>query len=171
MTLLADNDNDVVIANFGYSFSRDAIADAQLSVTLGDPSRQGPVTNATNASPIVITSSGHGLEPGQEVVICRCEGNLAANGVQTVSAVTTDTFTLGDSAGSGAFEPGKAYWILAVPGAAGLVAEPVAGQPGVYRAVIPGTVRLIDGVKYLLVTDCVNYNFHSERDETVQVRR
>jgi hypothetical protein len=84
-----------------------------------------PVSNATNASPIVITAS-YGLSNGQEVLINGVQGNLAANGryyVKTTGspghfALYLDAALLTPVAGSGIYTGGgivkPAYrgWVL-----------------------------------------------------------
>lgn len=57
------------------------------------------ITAATNGVPISITATGHGLSTGDEVVIRDVGGNLAANGIFTVTKVNNNTFTLNDSDG------------------------------------------------------------------------
>jgi hypothetical protein len=66
----------------------------------------GSVTGATNASPIVITSAGHGLSTGQRVTISGVLGNLAANGTFTITKLTADTYSLDGSTGNGAYTSG-----------------------------------------------------------------
>lgn len=73
-------------------------AEFEPSVTVGT------VSNATNASPIVITSSGaHGLSTGQIVKISDIYGNENANGIWKVKVLSTTTFELTGSVGSGAY--------------------------------------------------------------------
>ena len=70
------------------------------------------ITGATNASPIVISSTAHGGSNGDIVVIRGVTGNTAANGTWKKSAVTTDTYALVtvddglNSAGNGAYGSG-----------------------------------------------------------------
>ncbi|MBL9172702.1 MAG: hypothetical protein JNL10_04135 [Verrucomicrobiales bacterium] len=64
------------------------------------------VTAVTDASPIVITSAGHGLSEGEQVIIDQVEGNTAANGTWTVANPTVDTFQLLNSSGNGAYSSG-----------------------------------------------------------------
>jgi uncharacterized phage protein (TIGR02218 family) len=67
------------------------------------------VTGATNASPIVITTSTpHGLKQGQRVVISGVTGNTAANGVWRVGVLSwgASTFSLVSSNGNGAYAGG-----------------------------------------------------------------
>ena len=62
------------------------------------------ITNATNASPIVVTFSGnHGLTTGTMVRIKNVQGNTAANGVFTITSVASNQISLDNSAGNGAF--------------------------------------------------------------------
>ena len=68
----------------------------------------GAITAATNANPIVITSNGHGLANGDQVLIYGVAGNTAANGLWTVSAVATNTFTI-TVAGNGAYTSGGTW--------------------------------------------------------------
>ncbi len=59
----------------------------------------GTVTSASNASPIVITTSvNHGLITGQSVTIA---GNSAANGTWTITKTGATTFTLDTSVAAG----------------------------------------------------------------------
>jgi len=63
----------------------------------------GSITNATNATPIVITSAAHGLQNGNTVCMNNVGGNTNANGVWVIANVTTNTFELVGSAGNGAY--------------------------------------------------------------------
>lgn len=70
------------------------------------------ITNATNATPIVVTSATHGYANGDIVVIKGVGGNTAANGKFIVAGQTTNTFNLTaypagtNVAGSGAYTSG-----------------------------------------------------------------
>ncbi len=66
----------------------------------------GNITGATNASPIVITSAGHGLQTGMKVTVANVGGNTAANGTFTVTYVGANTFSLDGSSGNGAYTSG-----------------------------------------------------------------
>src|SRR5574344_239486 len=61
------------------------------------------VSNATNATPIVITAVGHGFLTGDKVQISGVGGNTAANGTFTITKIGADTFSLDGSVGNGAF--------------------------------------------------------------------
>jgi len=68
---------------------------------------QAPITNATNATPIVITiADTTGLLTGDTVYIAGVEGNTAANGFWEAGTVTGTTVELVGSAGNGAYTTG-----------------------------------------------------------------
>lgn len=52
------------------------------------------ITSSTDATPIVVTATAHGLKTGQQVMIYGHTTNIAANGVWQVGAVTANTFAL-----------------------------------------------------------------------------
>lgn len=64
------------------------------------------ITGATNATPIVITSTSHGLSTGNIVLIDSVLGNTAANGIWTVTNLTANTFSLNTSVGNGTYTSG-----------------------------------------------------------------
>lgn len=67
----------------------------------------GAITAATNATPIVITTtSAHGLVTGQVVVVAGLVGNTAGNGTFEISAASGSTYTLLNSAGNGVWSSG-----------------------------------------------------------------
>lgn len=64
----------------------------------------GAITNATNASPIVITTTvPHTLATGASVNVAGVLGNAAANGTWTITVLSTTSYSLNGSAGSGAY--------------------------------------------------------------------
>ena len=67
------------------------------------------IQGASNASPISVTSAGHGLTTGAEVTIAGALGNTAANGTFVVTVVDQNTFTLDGSTGNGAWTSGGAW--------------------------------------------------------------
>jgi hypothetical protein len=78
----------------------------------------GLITDATNATPIVVTSASHGLANGERVTIGGVGGNTAANGVFKVANVATNTFELTDVitganvAGNGAYTTGGTWMLV-----------------------------------------------------------
>ncbi len=74
------------------------------------------ISNATNATPIVITAGSHGLTSGENVSVTGVTGNTAANGFFEVTVLSSDTFELDGSSGNGAYtdtdEEGEDEWTL-----------------------------------------------------------
>ncbi len=64
------------------------------------------VTDATNASPIVVTSAGHGYSDAVTVHVGAVGGNPAANGEWVTANVAMDTFELVGSTGDGTYTSG-----------------------------------------------------------------
>lgn len=52
------------------------------------------VTSSTDATPIVVTATAHGLVTGDRVLIYGHTTNVAANGIRKVTKLTADTFSL-----------------------------------------------------------------------------
>jgi hypothetical protein len=79
------------------------------------------VTSSTDATPIVVTATAHGLVTGQRVLIYGHATNVAANGIFLVKATTANTFALGDEitnadvAGSGAGAGSGGLCLVAPP--------------------------------------------------------
>lgn len=75
--------------------------------TLTTDNASWTVTNATNASPIQITTSAtNTLVTGQSVAIHSVTGNTNANGTFTVTVINGTNFTLDGSTGNGAYGGG-----------------------------------------------------------------
>lgn len=79
-----------------------------VAVATGAPEPQRTITGATNATPIVITATGHGYNSGDLVQIESVGGNTAANGTWRINVLTANTFELVGSVGSGAYTSGGA---------------------------------------------------------------
>lgn len=84
----------------------------------------GSITGATNASPIVITSTSHGLQTGDRLTVVNVGGNTAANGTFTITKVDANSFSLDDSTGNGAYTSGGTWnvtglFYVAVPATTG----------------------------------------------------
>ena len=79
------------------------------------------VASATNATPIVITSPGHGKLNGDMITIASSTGNTGANGDWVVTDKTTDTITLvdlggNDGVGNGAYDDNSGNVTIFYPG-------------------------------------------------------
>jgi hypothetical protein len=64
------------------------------------------ISNATNATPIVITSATHGFATGNKIAVYDVGGNTAANGLWVVTVLSGTTFSLDSSVGNGAYTSG-----------------------------------------------------------------
>jgi hypothetical protein len=76
------------------------------------------ITNATNASPIVITAPSHGLVTNDKVGIRGVTGNTAANSVWHITKIDDNSFSLHGSTGNGAYVSGGEFWncrIIRIP--------------------------------------------------------
>lgn len=89
------------------------------SVTLLDNVTPVTITSSTDATPIVVTATAHGLLTGQRVLIFGHTTNVAANGIFKIGVTTTNTFQLLDEitgvavAGSGAGAGSSGICLLA----------------------------------------------------------
>lgn len=101
----------------------------------------GAITGATNAAPVVVSSSGHGLSTGDRVKVSGVTGNTAANGVFTVTRVDDDSFSLDGTTGSGAYGSGGTWRVVGLYSVT-LSATSAAGfEKGVtYTVLLTGTV-------------------------------
>jgi len=64
------------------------------------------ITDATNASPIVVTAASHGFSDDDIVIVHDVAGNTAANGTFKVANKTTNTLELYGSTGNAAYTSG-----------------------------------------------------------------
>lgn len=118
----------------------------------------GSITGATNATPIVITSTSHGMTAGQLVGINSVGGNTAPNGkIWTISAADTNTFTLEGSAGNGTYTSGGTWYKIDNTRATALTT-----QNGVY-------VKNGDATRKYLGT-CMTTNTSGQTEDTKKRR-
>ena len=69
----------------------------------------GPVTGASNATPVVYTSANHGLTSGFVVTVSGVTGNVGANASGVVTVLTANTFSIAGSAGLGSYLAGGSW--------------------------------------------------------------
>lgn len=80
-----------------------------LGTILVPANLSGTITNATNANPIVLTTTlPHGLVNGDTVTISLVTGNTAANGVQVVTVIDANDFSI-PVAGNGSYVSGGVF--------------------------------------------------------------
>ena len=95
------------------------------------------ITNATNATPIVVTAVAHGLVTGDNISISGITGNTNANGYFKITRLTADTFSLqnystgADVAGNGAYGGVPVAVTGIVQAQRVLVGDGTANQPSV----------------------------------------
>jgi hypothetical protein len=94
------------------TFVRDGATPCPVNSVIG---KTGNVTGATNATPVVITSTAHGLKTGDSVLIAGVGGNAAANGTFAITKIDANSFSLTGSVGNGAFTSGGT-WTWCVTG-------------------------------------------------------
>lgn len=153
----AGNDADFFVNNLQRTRDNSAINDAELTgvICFNTPKT---ITGATNAGPIVITAAGHGLTTGRQVMIINVAGNVAANGLWTITVVDANTFSLNGSNGSGAYASGGKVYPCVVGGTEIDLAY-IAGSSGNYVGTILATLELVAGVSYARFVLCSNYAF------------
>lgn len=167
--------NDIALRAFRRTRDNAAITDAVFTAHLGegvgatDPGRSGLITAATAASPIVVTSAAHGLSNGNQVIVAEGAGLSGMNGLWTVANVTTNTFELQGSTGTGSYV-GGGKWYKAVAGATNLSLPYVPGTSSDYRGELPGTIPVIRGRLYTLAIFCGNYEEFWLRHMAAQVK-
>ena len=75
--------------------------------TMFPQSRTAQISGATNASPIVLTATAHGIANSQTFAyISGVNGNTAANGLWTISVTDANTTSLTGSTGNGSYTNG-----------------------------------------------------------------
>ena len=153
--MYADNDTDFMVNNLVRLRDQTPINDASLYGSIARATVTEPITNATNATPIVITSEAHGLSTGDEVFVNGVEGNLAANGPWTITRIDANSFSLVGSSGNGAYVEGGQWW-KGVPGAMGIPLEYQSGSNGQYIGTIDASVDMPVG-SYVRFVTCDNY--------------
>ncbi len=96
---------------FAHHFQVGDIITAKRPTLSGTQSGTKGITDATNASPIVVTTANaHGLNNGDNITVEMVQGNTAANGTWVVANVTATTFELVGSVGRSAYLAGTGMW-------------------------------------------------------------
>lgn len=109
------------------------------------------VTAATNATPIAVTVTSHGLATGDRIAIVGVLGNTAANGEFIVTSTGANTFTLQDKngnnvAGNGAYTSGGL--LIKLKGWQ-FLSDISAGQVAVSANIPTGDRSIVDGVLFV----------------------
>lgn len=91
---------------------------AQLRTLLNPSATLGSavnVTGATNATPVVVSATAHGLASGDIALVQSVGGNTNANGIHRVTVSDANTFSLDDVAGNAAYTTGGTVIKLTTP--------------------------------------------------------
>jgi len=152
--ILIGNSNTYTVEDFRDALTGDLETGVELYVSLcAAPGPAGnTITDATNATPIVITSEDHGLQSGDTITVVNVGGNGAAKGTFEVTVLDADTFELDDSEGDGDYT-GGGQWFQCLDGTAGL--EMTDMGDGLYSAEIDGSIGLSPNTQYMLVYYCL----------------
>lgn len=112
-------------------FQLDGSSRGLVTVDMQNTIPQGTIRAATNAGPIVITSPNHGLTAGQRIRVNNVNGNTAANGLQKVTIIDADTFSLDGTTGNGTYDTTSGFgsWTSNVITNAGNTANMVITSP------------------------------------------
>jgi hypothetical protein len=118
------------------------------------------ITGATNATPIQLTLEAPvadlSIKTGDTVYVQEVLGNTAANGEWVVTVTGTNTLTLDDSAGNGAYTSG------------GWLGGPVATKANADLVSVAGTSSLllltVPGVLGVIVVDVCNGNGYNQAE-------
>lgn len=103
----AHNDTDSKVSTMQTTLSSGIILpDGSVDFTRLQSYKSRTITNATNATPIVVTSTGHKFVSSDTVTISGVQGNTAANGTFTITKIDDDTFSLDGSVGNGTYSSG-----------------------------------------------------------------
>lgn len=109
-TVDADSDPGRVVLDYGESWPSATLHPSNpiyIEFVCGyGPHTIKAVTNATNASPIVVSVATHGNATGDHVLISSVGGNTNANGMWPITYVAAGTFSLDASAGNAAYTSG-----------------------------------------------------------------
>lgn len=127
------------------TFTRDGVTPCPINGVIGGPS--GAITGATNATPIVVTATAHGLATGDSVVISGVLGNTGANGTFVITKVNANSFSLNGSVGNGAYTSGGT-WQWCVSG----VRQQFVGTQDIIGAIAPGDL-ITNGVATAVTAD------------------
>jgi hypothetical protein len=112
-----------------------------------------PVTGASNASPIAIsTAQPNGLLTGMQVSVSGVLGNSAANGTFTITVSGATTFTLDGSAGNGAWTSGGAVTSSDPTAVQAIVSQALANDPATIQTIVVQGLATAAGVTANVVT-------------------
>lgn len=164
-TLYIETDAAMLLDRFQMALTGSIINNADFVCSIGNRDRSGLIAGVVAGTPHVVTSPDHGLSNGEEIIVTQVRGVSDCKGVYSVANVSTHTFELVGSSGSGAFltEPaGTPRWYVTVPGATNLSLEYQIGSQGRYMLLLPGSLPFANRGRYVAIVDAVGFHFHRE---------
>jgi hypothetical protein len=105
-------DLDERINVLGEDYTNFIQKDGSVDFTEAQSYAKHTITGASNATPIVITSTAHGRTNGQTVLIKDVAGNTAANGQWVIANKTANTYELVGSTGNSAYTSGGTGYLI-----------------------------------------------------------
>jgi len=97
--------------NFAHTYQFGSVLTATRPTLSSTQAGTKAITDATNASPIVVTTAAaHGLTTGDNLTIELVQGNAAANGTWFVTVTGATTFSLDASVGDGTYTAATGQW-------------------------------------------------------------
>ena len=165
-----ENDMNIYLNGLVLEEDRSPLPDAELVAHIGirtNPAAR--IANASNSSPIAITSAAHGLANGEQVIVSQVRGNVAANGLFDVANVTADTFELVDSVGDGDYS-GGGVWYRAVEGATGIPLELFDGSDDTFLGRLERDNGIMANQQLAMIVECANYGLKFEIPGSAKVR-
>jgi len=152
---LIGNANTIQLSDFRDSISGNLESNVTAFVSLCEPSAPSGgtwlVENATNAGPIVITSTNHGLTTNDWITILNVGDNRGAHGTFQVTVIDANNFSLCGSNGTGTYSRGGQFY-RCLPDCNGLPFA-LAGI-GQYSVTIQGNIGLVPGNQYTVALYC-----------------
>lgn len=153
-TITIGNANTYFLRDFrnGITGQFENEVEAYMSICEAPPNASAwMVEDASNETPIVITSSGHGLQTGQQVAIVNVGDNRGAHGTFTVTRIDENHFSLDDSEGTDPYTTGGQFFRV-VPDCGELPFDSLA--VGQYDVTINGNIGLVNNRSYRAVIYC-----------------
>ncbi|MEI8021763.1 MAG: hypothetical protein WCH39_26370 [Schlesneria sp.] len=154
-TIYIGNANTYQLTDFRDAISgaleSDVTAFASLCVRTAPSGGSWLVENASTSSPIVITSTNHGLVTGQKITIVNVGDQRGAHGTFVVTVVDANNFSLNGSTSIAAYSQGGQFFAC-IQDCAGLAFSLV--DTGQYQVEIDGNVGLVNNTTYVMVIYC-----------------
>lgn len=137
--------------------------------TIFDAVTPQTLTSSTDATPIVVTKTAHGLSTGAQVLIFGHATNVAANGIRTITVLSSSTFSLQDpytganivgsgaGAGSGGYVCTAPRIVLVEDHVNALISFITTGTATLTAKIAGSIGKVISDSNILAADDCPNF--------------